>query len=133
LDGDQFEVTPEEVEVKALREVTEGYSVAEDSGYVAVLNTTLTDDLVNEGLAREVVRRIQTLRRDADFNISDTIHIAYRATTRLSQAIEQFSDYIQTETLGKSLVAGKPENGSRSQDFEFDNETLSLWVKRSDS
>ncbi len=133
LDGDQFEVTPEEVEVKALREVSEGYSVAEDGGYVAVLNTTLTDDLINEGLAREVVRRIQTLRRDADFNISDTIHITYKASTRLSQAIEQFADYIQAETLGKSLVAGKPDNGFRSQDFEFDNETLSLWVKRSDS
>ncbi len=133
LDGERFEVTPEEVEVKVLREVTEGYSVAEDNGYVAVLNTTLTNDLLNEGLAREVVRRIQTMRRDANFNISDHIHITYVATERLAQAIEQFTEYICSETLGTTLVRGSQENGFSGEAFEFDNERLTLGVKRSEN
>jgi isoleucyl-tRNA synthetase len=104
--------------------------VTEDSGYVAVLNTTLTDDLINEGLAREVVRRIQTLRRDADFNISDKIDIAYTASERLTKAIEQFGEYIRTETLGESLEQAAPTNGFRREDFEIDKEQLSIGVKR---
>ena len=130
IEGDRFEVTPEEVEVKVLREVTEGYAVAEEGGYVAVLNTQLTDDLVNEGLAREVVRRIQTMRRDADYNISDKIQIRYEASDRLQKAITQFADYICSETLGDTLTEGKSQNGFYSEKFEFDNETLSLGVKR---
>src|SRR5262249_38755417 len=64
LNGDTFEVTPEEVEVR--RNATEGYTVAEENGYVAALRTTLTHALVAEGLAREAVRRVQLMRRDAD-------------------------------------------------------------------
>lgn len=131
LEGDTFEVTPEEVEVKVLREVTEGYAVAEEGGYVAVLDTQLTPDLINEGLAREVVRRIQTMRRDAEFNINDTISITYTASERLSAAIEQFADYIQAETLGETLVQGVPGDGFHREDFEIDNERLSVGVQRS--
>lgn len=130
LDGDTFEVTPEEVEVKVTQEVTEGYAVAEDNGYVAVLDVTLTDDLLNEGLAREVVRRVQILRRDANFNISDRIVVRYQASDRLAQAIEQFADYIRSETLSEVLNNEQVDNGYQSEDFVIDGETLSVGVKR---
>src|SRR5690606_17864440 len=57
LDGQNFETTPEEVQV--LREAGSGYAIAEDSGYLVALDTNLTEDLVREGLAREIVRRVQ--------------------------------------------------------------------------
>src|SRR5690606_28876702 len=110
LDGDTFEVTPEEVEVKVTQEVTEGYAVAEEMGYVAVLDTALDEDLLNEGLAREVVRRVQIMRRDADFNLNDRIMMAYTASKLLAQAIEQFADYIRAETLSDALVESKPNS-----------------------
>jgi isoleucyl-tRNA synthetase len=128
LDSRTFEVTPDEVEVK--QKSAEGFAIAEEAGYLAAIDTRLTDDLVMEGLAREVVRRIQTMRRDADFNIDDTIDIRYVATDRLAQAIKQFEAYIRTETLGKSLEAKKPTNGFHSEEFTFDGETLLLGVKR---
>ncbi|MBC6934321.1 MAG: isoleucine--tRNA ligase [Chloroflexi bacterium] len=131
IDGRSFEVTPEEVEVK--QQAAEGFAVAQDSGYLAALDTRLTDELVMEGLAREVVRRVQTMRKEADFNIADTIHIRYAASEQLSRAITRFMDYIRAETLGESLEAGEPGDGFHRQDFSFDGETLSLAVKRAAS
>jgi isoleucyl-tRNA synthetase len=131
FDGEVFEMTPEEVEVQ--QQAAEGFAVAEESGYLAALDTTLTEDLIMEGLAREVVRRVQTMRKDADFNIDDTITVAYVASARLSQAIEQFADYIRAETLSQSLQKGVPKNGFHREDFQFDGETLSLGVRRASS
>jgi isoleucyl-tRNA synthetase len=131
LDGQAFEVTPEEVEVQ--QQAAAGFAVAEEGGYLAALDTTLTDDLVMEGLAREVVRRVQTMRKDADFNIDDTITVTYVASERLAKAIEQYADYIRAETLSQSLHNSEPSNGFHREDFRFDGETLSLGVKRTGS
>ncbi len=130
VDGDVFEVTPEEVEVKALREVTEGYALAEEAGYVAVLDTRLTPKLINEGLAREVVRRVQTMRRDADFNINDAIVITYAAGDQLAAAIEQHAGYICAETLGEALLQGAPGDGFYAETFDIDGDELVVGVRR---
>lgn len=128
LNGETFEVTPEEVEVQ--KKPAEGFAVAEESNYLVALDIKLTDDLVNEGLAREVVRRIQTMRRDADYNIEDKIEMVYTASERLAAAVQQFADYIAAETLSQSVQPGKPENGYFHQEFEFDGEQLVVGVKQ---
>jgi isoleucyl-tRNA synthetase len=63
MNGATVELTPDEVEVR--RNATEGFTVAEEDGYVAALRTTLTEELILEGLAREAVRRINNMRRHA--------------------------------------------------------------------
>ncbi len=128
LDGTTFEATPEEVQV--LREAAAGYAIAEDSGYLAALDATLTDDLIREGLAREVVRRVQSLRKDADFDIADHIVLKYQASDKLAQAIRQFADYIGSETLSESVEVGEPNDGFRSEKFDIDGEMLTVGVKR---
>lgn len=140
LEDATFEATPEEVEVKRLPR--EGFAVAEDSGYVAALDIRLTDDLIMEGMAREVVRRVQTLRREADFDISNQIEICYVASDKLGKAVQQFADYIQSETLAATLQTGEPVNGYHRatyapdpegdprKDTSIDGETLKLAVKR---
>ncbi len=70
-DGEQYEIAPEDVEVRSSPRV--GYSVSEDGGYLVAVTTDLTPELVQEGNARELVRRIQQLRKDADLEISDRI------------------------------------------------------------
>jgi isoleucyl-tRNA synthetase len=141
LDGQTFEVTPEEVEVRL--KSPEGYASAEDSGYMASIDPNLTEELVLEGLAREVVRRVQTLRKEADFNISDRITIKYTASERLSRAIEAFADYIRQETLSDKLEQGDPANGfhrgeykpsdDKKVDTSIDGETLLVGVQRVES
>ncbi len=136
LGNGSFEVTSEEVEVHRL--ATEGFAVAEDRGYVAAVNTILSDDLIREGLAREVVRRVQSMRRDADFDMGDQIAIIYSASHHLGQAIEQFADYIKHETQAVSMETGKPNNGYFSMEFaatadkdtSVRGEYLSVGVKR---
>jgi len=128
IDGQTFEVTPDEVQV--LRNAAEGFSVAEDNGYLVALDATLTDDLIMEGLAREVVRRVQTLRRDADFNISDTIITRYTASERLAAAIARFEGYIKAETLSDALEVGEPADGFQRDSFSFEGESLVIGVKR---
>jgi isoleucyl-tRNA synthetase len=129
LDGQTFEATPTEVLV--VREAGEGFAVAEDGGYLVALDTTLTEDLLREGLAREVVRRVQSLRKDADFELNDRITLRYQASDKLAQAIKQFADYISGETLSESLEVGEPNEGFSSKQFDdIDGESLTVAVKR---
>ncbi|NJO56510.1 MAG: class I tRNA ligase family protein [Rhodospirillales bacterium] len=128
LDGQRFEAAPGEIEVK--RSAAAGFAIAEDMGYLAALDTRLDDTLLAEGLAREVVRRIQTMRKDADFNIEDTIVLRYQAGDKLRQAIEKHADYIRGETLTEVLEVGEPENGFFQQEFDLDGEKLALGVRR---
>jgi isoleucyl-tRNA synthetase len=128
LNGQTVEVTPEEVEVR--RNATEGYAVAEENGYVAALRTALNDALVMEGLAREAVRRVQLMRRDADYALSDHVHLTYTASNRLSKALAANADYVRAETLADSLQAVDNPKGDRVDSFEFDGETVTFGVKR---
>lgn len=138
LDGTEFCVTNEEVEVK--QGAAEGYAVAEDGGLLAAVDTRLSDELVAEGLAREVVRRVQDTRRRADFNVEDRIHLVYSATGVLADAIKRFASYIQEETLAVSLEQGETANGYYRAEFLPDadpkkdgsvrGEALTIGVKR---
>jgi len=134
VDDKTFELAPDEVEVQQ-ESAAEGYVVFEDKGYVAALDTNLTDELVNERLANEVKRRIQIARKNADFNIDDRIHVVYEASERFAKAIDQFADYIRAETLAESMTAGAAKNGFYTEDFTADRgdlqgEKLIIAVKR---
>lgn len=128
-----FELTPDEVLVSK-EAAKEGYIVFEEKGYVAALDTIITPELLSERLAQEVVRRIQTLRKEANFNISDRIHVVYTATAKFSAAIEEYADYIKQETLAETLTLGTGNGDFRSEEFTFKNElegeTLTLGVQR---
>ena len=99
--GEEFDVMPEEVEVKA--QAKEGFAVAEDGPYVVALVTDLTPELVQEGLAREFVRRVQDLRKSADLDVADRIELFVEASAGLRSAVEAHREYITTETLASTL------------------------------
>ena len=123
--SDAIEILSGEVEVRV--ESKEGFATAEDGGLVVGLVTDLSPDLVLEGLAREVVRRVQDLRKSSGFDISDRIRITYSATSLLSNAIEQHRDYIMGETLALSLGTDKDVEGEVET---IGNETLTLRLDR---
>jgi len=128
LDGQTYEIAPDECEVR--QGAAEGYAVAEEAGYLAALRTTLTEDLILEGLAREIVRRVQMMRRDADFEISDRIAITYSGSDRVARALAAHHDYVAGETLARSVRAAEPPVGAFSQAFAIDGEELVLSVQR---
>lgn len=126
--GESFEILPEEVEVRA--QAREGFAVASEGAYLAALVTDLTPELVKEGLARELVRRIQDLRKQADFDIADRIRVYFRASAGLLEATRAFQEYIMNETLAVELVEGTLPAGLASASDEFDGEKVQLAVEK---
>jgi isoleucyl-tRNA synthetase len=128
LDGTSYEISPDEVEVRA--EAKEGFAVASEGAYLAALITELTPDLINEGLVREFVRRVQSLRKDADLEIADRIHLYYLASEQLTEAINAFEDYIKEETLSIDLISGITPEGLPLLQDQFDGETLRICIEQ---
>ena len=125
LDGQQFEILPEDVEVIA--EAKEGFSIANEGPYMAALVTDLTPKLIQEGLAREFVRRVQDLRKQADFEISDRIEIYLECSSGLKNAVTEFCDYISIETLASKLKFDLPSESNIIED-KFEGETLRIVI-----
>jgi isoleucyl-tRNA synthetase len=124
LEGHEYGILPEEVEVRALAK--EGFTVANDGAYLAALVTDLTPELVREGLAREFVRRVQDLRKTADLDVADRIRVYVAATSGLKEAIEAYRDYVNTEILAVELSFSDPGFGSVSVTDEFDGEKVTV-------
>ena len=119
-DGQTFVVEPEDVEVR--RTPRAGLAVAEDGGYLVAVTTTLTPELELEGQARELVRRIQQLRKDSDLDISDRIRLTLPDSPFMGSLLSAHRGYIMAETL--TLEIGlTTENG---EVFEGETDTFSL-------
>lgn len=130
VDGKYYEILPEEVEV--YMESKAGYVVASEGKYLAALVTELSTELIHEGLAREVVRRLQDLRKSSSLNISDRIRVRYLASQNLSAAIVSFKPYISTETLTVDIAEGEVPAGWALAVDQFDGETLTIGLSRSE-
>jgi isoleucyl-tRNA synthetase len=123
-----YEILPEEVEIRV--QARSGFAVAADGAYLAALVTDLTPELVNEGLAREFVRRVQDLRKTADLEIADRIKLYYDVTPGLEAAIKDFKDYILGETLTVSLEKGAGREGLPVVTDEFDGEKMIVAIEK---
>lgn len=103
IDGQAVQLSPEEVEVRITAK--EGWAAANDRGVVVVLSTELTDDLIQEGLARDLVRAIQDRRKEIGCEFTDRIEVGVETDSAdLRAAIEKFSDYIAGETLADKVT-----------------------------
>ena len=128
VEGEAVAVLPEEVEVRI--EPHRGMAAAADGPYVAAVTTDLTEALVLEGLARETVRRVQDLRKQANFQVDDRIGIAYRASPRLERALQAWRDFVLAETLAVDASHVDAPAGEAAGDFTFDEESLAIAVWR---
>jgi isoleucyl-tRNA synthetase len=130
VDGQDYDLLSDEVEVKAL--AREGFAVAEEGPYVAALVTELTPELIHEGLAREFVRRVQDLRKQAGLDVADRIKLYVSATPGLLQAIAAHQDYIKAETLTRELefsdlpatITSRSEDSFEGEKVAFGLETI---------
>ncbi|MDF1500662.1 MAG: class I tRNA ligase family protein [Anaerolineales bacterium] len=128
VEGETFTLEPDEVEVRV--EAHRGFAAVAEGPYVAALDTELSEALVLEGLAREFVRRVQELRKQADFNVDDQIEVSYNASERLAEAIERHKDYIQGETIAVNLEASSSLAGEHRAEDTFEDEQLEFAVRR---
>ncbi len=129
--GKRVEVLPDEVEVRL--EPRPGFSAVGDAGYVVALDTEISEGLLLEGLAREVVRRVQDLRKQAEFEVDDSIQAQYSASGQLARAIETHREYIQGETLAASFESVDQPQGEALDEFEIDGDDFAVAVSRVDA
>ena len=106
------------------------YWASLEGGYMVALDTTITPDLAEEGLARELVHRIQNLRRAAGFEITDRILTYYEGPDSVGVVMEKFSNYIRQETLSDGLTEGEPPEGAHSEKQKLEGTELTLGVRR---
>ncbi len=130
VEGQTVEVVNSDVIVTPLPKP--GFAVRAEGVYVVALDTAITPALRAEGLAREVVRRIQDLRKTAGFDISDRITTYYLPSESLRGAIETHADYIKGETLTLELVNGNWPEGATTSEDAFDGETLKLGLVKTE-
>lgn len=128
VDGQVLQIHPDEVEVRA--EAKSGLVIASEGPYLAALQTELTSDLINEGLAREFVRRVQDLRKQADFEIADRIRLYVTATPGLKEAIQAHREYIMGETLTLEMIEAAPPPEAAQVTASFDGEEVTVGIEK---
>ena len=113
-------------DILIFREPIAGTDVVSNSFISILLDTTLDEQLINEGLAREVVNRIQKTRKELQFDVSDRINISFDACTHLGKVIEEHREYICSETLGLTLNQVDIEKPDCSENIDTYQLTLKL-------
>lgn len=101
IDGSEIEIALTDVEI--ITQDIPGWVVANEDALTVALDTTITDDLRMEGISRELVNRIQNIRKESDFDVTDNIIVEIEQHNLLCPAVERFMDYICSETLTKEL------------------------------
>ena len=90
----------------------------------------VTPELAEEGLSREIVHRLQTMRKTAGFEIADYIVTYYQGDDYAKKVMTDFADYVKLETLSRSLIEGKPEEGVATETFKLNDHVVVLGVKK---
>ncbi len=111
------------------REPKEGTDALSNRWITIEMDTKLTPELINEGLAREVVNRIQRTRKELNFNVEDRIKIKYSSSDELNQVIQDFADYIKKETLTTDIQYGE-KLSEHAVSFKVENFDLTLELSK---
>jgi isoleucyl-tRNA synthetase len=118
-------------DIEIRRTKHEHIEVETGSEMTVALDTTITAELKNEGLAREFVNRVQNLRKDSGFEVADRIRVVYESDSKeLVEALMQFSDYIKSETLAVELTSGKISKDMKSEACEIEEIKIAIAIKK---
>ena len=107
-----------------------GYAVVAEAGYVVAIDTSVSAELQAEGLVRELVHRLQSMRKSAGFDIADYITTYYDGDGAVVDVVKNYSDYIKQETLSRDLVQGPPTGGAYQETHKLDGAEVVLGVSR---
>lgn len=102
FDGSTIKVVPNMVDINV--KVKEGYCSSNNGKTFVILNTELTDELILEGIARELIRKIQSMRKEMDLVITDRINVYYNGPEKLEETLLKHSDFIKNETLTRLIT-----------------------------
>ena len=121
--NESLEITPEMVDIRI--QAKDGFDVAMDSSNFIILDTNLSDELILEGIARELVSKVQNLRKTKDFDIQDRITLSYDGDEVMDTCIKEYNEFIKTETLATSIV-----KNSSGEAYDLNGHMTKLNVER---
>ena len=124
LDGEDVTVTKDMVDIRFTAK--EGFNVGMENNNFIILNTEITHDLVLEGLARELVSKIQNIRKTNEYNVADRIKVTFNASPLVKEAIEAHQEYIENETLATSINY----SDTLSQDIDLNGEAVGIEITK---
>ena len=122
LDDERFEVKPEMIEIRV--ESKDGFNASYEGDNFVILNTVLTNELINEGLARETISKIQQIRKNNGFEITDRVKVFYDADMQYVSDIQNFVDFIKDETLATEFTKGE----NLDQEYDINDYKVKLSV-----
>jgi len=128
IDGKSLAIALEDVEI--LGSEIKGWVVESTEGVTVAIDSELSDELIAEGLAREFVNRIQNMRKDSGFNVTDRIKIEYSGNKKLNSAINMFCDYVSNETLADEIKNVENFNGADKTDWQINDINCSIRLER---
>jgi isoleucyl-tRNA synthetase len=126
--GEAIVVTPADFEITS--EDMPGWLVASEGKLTVALDITVTEELRREGVARELINRIQNIRKESGFEVTDKIRVEIEQKELVAGAIEYFADYIASQTLAVEVKASVAPEGGVVVDSEVDDEPLKIAVTR---
>ena len=127
VEGQNVAIDKESILVK--RSSKEGTVLVNEGSLTVVLDAKLTQDLIDEGIARELVNRIQNQRKDLNYEVVDRINVCISGSKKLEKAINSFENYIKAETLSQKIEFGNYENGTK---WELDGEECNIYIEKID-
>lgn len=128
LNGEDFTASEEHVQVNIAAK--EGFTVNMENNVFAILDTTLNEALVHEGYAREMISRVQQLRKSHDFEMMDNVKIIYHADGDFAAGIEAFADYVKSETLALELVKASDADSVAGELYSLNDHDVKLSVEK---
>jgi len=124
VDGVNVELSPEDLEI--MSEDIPGWLVANEGKLTVALDVTLTTELIQEGIAREFINRIQNLRKESGFDVTDKISIEIQKHDAIYEAINIHKDYIANQTLAQKISWAEISNDINAKEVEIDDEIKTL-------
>ena len=118
------EVTVEAADVEIISEDIPGWTIAQEGTITVALDIEITPELKNEGMARLIIKRIQSLRKDSGFEITDRINVVLESKPELEEAVKAFGNHISSQVLANSLTFGDASKGSEQEFGELTAKVL---------
>ena len=126
FDGESINITPDDVLIE--NENKTGFIAQSNKNITVILDTNLTDELIEEGFVRELISKIQTMRKEAKFEVMDRINIYHNGNEKLARIFLHNQDILKKETLANEIINGNPEGYIKN--WNINNEQITLAVKR---
>jgi len=129
IENEKLIIAPEDVEIISTE--IKGWVVESEGGVTVAIDTELSNELIEEGLAREFINRIQNMRKDAGFDVTDRIKIFFNGSEEIINAVNSFKKYISNETLAEALTIGEAIDDNHKQEWKIGEYNCTIQITKS--